>query len=68
MNLLCRIKPSREKQKLHNLTYIKNLKKENKFEVHRYEREQMGGCQRVGEKDGKWVKEEQRLTFPVIKE
>jgi len=27
----------------------------------------MGGCQRVGEKDGKWVKEVQRLKFPVIK-
>ena len=27
----------------------------------------MGGCQRVGEKDGKWAKEVQRLIFPVIK-
>ena len=27
LNLLCMSKPSREKQKLHNLTYIENLKK-----------------------------------------
>ena len=48
LNLLCMSKPSREKQKLHNLTYIENLKKKNKFQVHRYEREQMGGCQSYG--------------------
>ena len=29
LNLLCTLKPSREKQKLHNLTYIENLKKTN---------------------------------------